>query len=209
MFWHECRGGPHACNLILLLVRVGILSIQKYSSLTGMPFWFQKAHNALCCCCELLTAWARPREQWDAPEKSAAGRNTWHFSVMTTSLLLWCYTVCVVFVWTHVSGGSSQSDRDDKSHVSNLMWSVEFQFRSGSNLLVFVWGSEWLPLLKMIIIIRSEFMQLGSSTKVLRSEHWSPQVCFKTSHKTPSAASSNILFSQVPLYKHEAEYVTS
>ena len=72
---------------ILLHIFVGIVRIQKCSALTGRPYWLEQTHNALYCCCELLTAWAGS-QQWRAcAEESAAGRNTWHFSVMTASLL--------------------------------------------------------------------------------------------------------------------------
>lgn len=72
---------------ILLHISVGIVRIQKCWALTGRPYWLEQTHNALYCCCELLTAWAGS-QQWRAcAEESAAGRNTWHFSVMTASLL--------------------------------------------------------------------------------------------------------------------------
>lgn len=61
--WPQHRGGPHTPSLILLHISVGIVRIQKSSALTGRPFWLERTHNALCCCCELLTAWAGPRQR--------------------------------------------------------------------------------------------------------------------------------------------------
>lgn len=67
--WPQHRGGPHTPSLILLHISVGIVRIQKCSALTGRPFWLEKTHNALYCCCELLTAWAGPH-QWRAALRS-------------------------------------------------------------------------------------------------------------------------------------------
>lgn len=42
---------------------LGIVRIHKYSTEMWKPLWLVKTHNALCCCCELLTAWAGPQQQ--------------------------------------------------------------------------------------------------------------------------------------------------
>ena len=67
--WPQHRGGPHTPSRILLHISVGIVRIQKCSALTGRPFWLERTHNALYCCCELLTAWAGPL-QWRAALRS-------------------------------------------------------------------------------------------------------------------------------------------
>lgn len=61
--WPQRGGGPHTPSLILLHISVGIVRIQKCSAVTGRPLWLERTHNALCCWCELLTAWAGPRQQ--------------------------------------------------------------------------------------------------------------------------------------------------
>lgn len=62
-FWPRHRRGPHSPCLILLHISVGIVRIHKSWILMGWPFWLEKTHNALCCCCELLTAWAGPQQR--------------------------------------------------------------------------------------------------------------------------------------------------
>lgn len=63
------------------------------------PLISPRAHSGVHCCAELLTAWAGSLDEMgregvtccEAGEEAAAeGPNTWHFSVMTDSLLL-CY----------------------------------------------------------------------------------------------------------------------
>lgn len=103
--WPQRGGGPHTPSLILLHISVGIVRIQKCLAVTGRPLWLERTHNALCCWCELLTAWAGPRQQRTAQE-SAAGWNIWHFSVMTALLLLSFCAVCILSMWTHVSPGN-------------------------------------------------------------------------------------------------------
>lgn len=69
--------------------------------------------------CPLLLLWTfdcvgRASPVASCTEESAAGRNIWHFSVMTALLLLSFRTVCILSVWTHVSRGNTKSDLDDK-----------------------------------------------------------------------------------------------
>lgn len=61
--WPQQRGGPLTTSLILLHISFGIVRIQKRTALTGRPYWLDKTHNALCCCHELLTAWAGPQQR--------------------------------------------------------------------------------------------------------------------------------------------------
>lgn len=67
--WPQNGGGPHTPSSILLHISAGIVRIQKCSARTGRPFWLERTHNALHCCCELLTAWAGP-QQWRAALRS-------------------------------------------------------------------------------------------------------------------------------------------
>lgn len=112
-FWPQHWGGPHTPSWILLHITVGIVRIQKIRALTGRPLWLEKTHNALCCCCELLTAWAGPRQRQAALRSRQRGGifdiSPWWQPCYYSCFILYASSLC-----THVSRGNTKSDLDDK-----------------------------------------------------------------------------------------------
>lgn len=110
--WPHHRGGAHTLWVQSYSISLlGIVRIHKCSTETWKPLWLVKTHNALCCFCELLTAWAGPQQQ-------AALRSRQRGRILDISPW-WqpCYyslvcAVCISSVW--ISCGNIKSDLDDK-----------------------------------------------------------------------------------------------
>lgn len=110
--WPHHRGGAHTLWVQSCCTSpLGIVRIHKRSAETWRPLWLLKTHNALCCCCELLTAWAGPRQQRAAPRSRQRG------GILDISPW-WqpCYySVCAACISSvRISCGNIKSNSDDK-----------------------------------------------------------------------------------------------
>lgn len=97
--WPQNGGGPHTPSSVLLHISAGIVRIQKRSARTGRPFWLERTHNALHCCCELLTAWASGELRWGVGSRAEYLTFLRDDSLVTTLVSYCMHPLCVDLIW--------------------------------------------------------------------------------------------------------------